>query len=720
MDDHLVILQIEPAIHPSNCVSPPPDMQTKSNSNAVTSKRLNSNSMANSSNITNNTASTNGELNVVSSASLVTAKAQQQAKSADLTQQLTTSSTASPHVITVVTPTSTSQPHGEQEFRLGTSECFSDLLLLPTNIQSLDSKLIHPLVPLAGQQVVLQVGSNNNAQYIALVQSDQTDSNGNAALSVTDEEQNSNFDELCSGSYSNGNTALTYYAAADAGFGNQGSANYFSSNSQVLGDGTYLVMEQGENHLSPNSLCAGNAKQQSNDSQAMQLADEDLKQLLLQQQRSISVQPQTVKWLLDNYESAEGVSLPRSALYTHYNEHCQEHRIEPVNAASFGKLIRSVFIGLRTRRLGTRGNSKYHYYGIRIKPGSTLAKNVDQICNSNSSGGNLSHGNQPPSKKPKTSNSFKANSNSNCTVAIASESAVVNSSQPVAPAPPPPSNTLSAATIEELKIYLGDPTTLLQSVWPEVPTISSNDSDSPNALLNRFAFCYRRHYEQVINAIGSLQFAQVEQLWTEFWQSTNRNDKEALSLEQLHQLTIPNLPVEDSGEEEPFNSLANWIVQTDYTLYNSLISSLLLPNLLKPIPQQLTLQIRNFAKNMVNWMKQSLTGYDATFVQLKCSAVSAFSHTLRRYTSLNHLSSAARSVLQNYMQVQQMISDLGKVDFRNLQEQANWGCDCEDTIVDQIENSFKSLLQEPQPSEKWPIWCEQIMELCLQVICGFG
>lgn len=573
----------------------------------------------------------------------------------------------------------------------------------------------------AGQQVVLQVGSNNNAQFIALVQSDQTDSNGNAALSVTDEEQNSNFDELCSGSYSNGNTALTYYAATDSTFGNQGSANYFSSNNQVLSDGTYLVMEQGENHLSPSSLCASNNKQQSNDSQAMQLADEDLKQLLLQQQRSISVQPQTVKWLLDNYESAEGVSLPRSALYTHYNEHCQENQIEPVNAASFGKLIRSVFIGLRTRRLGTRGNSKYHYYGIRIKPGSTLAKNVDQICNNNSSSSNLSHSNQPPIKKPKSSNSFKANSNnsSNCVVALGSDSTVANntgSQSATQPPPPPPGSALSAATIEELKIYLGDPTTLLQSVWPDVPTISSNDSDSPNALLNRFAFCYRRHYEQVINAIGNLQFNQVEQLWTDFWQSTNCNDKEALSLGQLHQLTIPNLPAEDSGEDESFNSLANWIVQTDYTLYNSLITSLLLPNLLKPIPQQLTQQIRNFAKNMVNWMKQSLAGFDATFVQLKCSAVSAFSHTLRRYTSLNHLSSAARSVLQNYMQVQQMISDLGKVDFRNLQEQANWGCDCEDAIVDQIENSFKSLLQEPQPSEKWPIWCEQIMELCLQVM----
>jgi len=100
-----------------------------------------------------------------------------------------------------------------------------------------------------------------------------------------------------------------------------------------------------------------------------------------------------VQWLIDNYETAEGVSLPRSTLYSHYLRHCTEHKLEPVNAASFGKLIRSVFLGLRTRRLGTRwhliakssswfallnsmlfyrGNSKYHYYGIRVKPTSML------------------------------------------------------------------------------------------------------------------------------------------------------------------------------------------------------------------------------------------------------------------------------------------------------------------------------------------------------------
>ena len=92
--------------------------------------------------------------------------------------------------------------------------------------------------------------------------------------------------------------------------------------------------------------------------------------------------------MLEHFETADGVSLPRSTLYNHYLRHCAANKIDAINAASFGKLIRSVFVGLKTRRLGTRytmhcdsisdhlitirGNSKYHYYGIRIKPDSPL------------------------------------------------------------------------------------------------------------------------------------------------------------------------------------------------------------------------------------------------------------------------------------------------------------------------------------------------------------
>lgn len=59
------------------------------------------------------------------------------------------------------------------------------------------------------------------------------------------------------------------------------------------------------------------------------------------------------------------------------------------------------------------------------------------------------------------------------------------------------------------------------------------------------------------------------------------------------------------------------------------------------------------------------------YYYLQLTAVSAFAQTLRRYTSLNHLAQAARAVLQNTSQINQMLTDLNRVDFHNVQEQVS-------------------------------------------------
>lgn len=122
-------------------------------------------------------------------------------------------------------------------------------------------------------------------------------------------------------------------------------------------------------------------------------------------------------------------------------------------------------------------------------------------------------------------------------------------------------------------------------------------------------------------------------------------------------------------------------------MYDVLIARVLLPNLLKNIPQMLTHQIRNFAKSIHEWMSTALIGYDGdalpligscgltmlsklfadNFIRAKVSAVNALSHMLRRYTSLNHLATAAFAVLTSPTQIAQMVEDLNKVDFKNVQ-----------------------------------------------------
>lgn len=57
-------------------------------------------------------------------------------------------------------------------------------------------------------------------------------------------------------------------------------------------------------------------------------------------------------------------SVPRNRVYTHYAQRCGNDRVDTLNPASFGKLVRIIFPGIQTRRLGQRGESKYHYVNL--------------------------------------------------------------------------------------------------------------------------------------------------------------------------------------------------------------------------------------------------------------------------------------------------------------------------------------------------------------------
>lgn len=71
-----------------------------------------------------------------------------------------------------------------------------------------------------------------------------------------------------------------------------------------------------------------------------------------------------------------------------------------------------------------------------------------------------------------------------------------------------------------------------------------------------------------------------------------------------------------------------------------------------------------------------MQGCPQEMMELKVCAVSSFAQTLRRYTSLNHLAQAARAVLQNSAQINQMLVDLNRVDFHNVQEQVSLSLIC--------------------------------------------
>ncbi|KAF7185381.1 Transcriptional regulator RFX1 [Pseudocercospora fuligena] len=60
-------------------------------------------------------------------------------------------------------------------------------------------------------------------------------------------------------------------------------------------------------------------------------------------------------------------SVPRNRVYSQYATRCGTERVVPLNPASFGKLVRVIFPGIQTRRLGVRGESKYHYVDLALE-----------------------------------------------------------------------------------------------------------------------------------------------------------------------------------------------------------------------------------------------------------------------------------------------------------------------------------------------------------------
>ncbi|XP_073817939.1 DNA-binding protein RFX2-like [Musca autumnalis] len=416
----------------------------------------------------------------------------------------------------------------------------------------------------------------------------------------------------------------------------------------------------------------------------------------------------TVKWLSQNYETAEGVSLPRSTLYSHYMQHCQECNIEPVNAASFGKLIRSVFAGLRTRRLGTRGNSKYHYYGIRIKSDSLLKNHEEEKSpNSQKMLQNAKH-------SAVVSSSMSQHHSSNHTSPGKLHSGHTSDSSPTSSSSTMSHNStkkiskkiiFKPETFATCSQLLGDGT----GAVPCFPLIDLDHTFPPEITIqdvDLFRLRYQEHCEKFLEAILNLEFNTIEYLWRDFWQQASEHhhlDK-YLSKRKWDFLCLST-------------TIQKFVQDIDYQFFQNMVD-VIIPDVLRSMPNALTQAIRNFASNMEIWLSDCMSGVPEQMIQIKTATVSAFCQTLRRYTSLNHLAQAAKAVLQNSAQISQMLKDLSRVDFHNVQEQAAWVCQCDPHIVQQFENDFKTTLQQKSSLEQWASWLQMVVDTALQEYQG--
>ena len=217
------------------------------------------------------------------------------------------------------------------------------------------------------------------------------------------------------------------------------------------------------------------------------------------------------------------------------------------------------------------------------------------------------------------------------------------------------------------------------------------------AQVNHFIEVYIATWVEAIHLTEQLRFKLFEEIWINFWQKSKDGK---LAQNQLFQIIS-------------FEQISKFIEHVDQLFYQAMID-ILMPNVLNPVSNsKYATTIRNFAKQVPPGMKKALVGAPPEFFSQKMASVRAFAHRLKRYTSIHHLAHAARAVLDQPKQIDQMYTDFCRIDVTSIQEQAGWVCECDPLLFQSIFNAFKSNLEMKRNLEGWADWMEAVVDQAL-------
>ncbi|XP_071839377.1 regulatory factor X 4-like isoform X2 [Apostichopus japonicus] len=371
----------------------------------------------------------------------------------------------------------------------------------------------------------------------------------------------------------------------------------------------------------------------------------------------------THKWLSSNYELSDGYSLPKSLIYNHYLGFCQQRDFTPVNTACFGKVIRHAFPQLTTRRLGSRGQSKYHYYGVKVR---TASVDIFGTSDAKQIGGPLSSGTterpSPLMRSVQNREAFKQQQLAG-----------------VLQYPPQIGSALIWAS-----------STLL----PEFPDASDLKDTSQVSVgqVNYLITSYRSHCIQVLETVLRGGLSDVGFLIEHFWQHLNESFRSMLG----------------------HVCLTDTIAVCDTHLYHTVVA-VLIPGAVQPLPSNLLRVIRNFACCYEEQVEKALRGLPQRIIDVKLSVAKQFVQMLHRKTTLAHLAQASRCILSTEGSLQQMRDDWEKrTEHDPVCAQVAWSsCDDwgmqKDFIINKLE-SYAKLLEDGHTVEDHIHWLEMLVK----------
>ncbi|KAJ3880319.1 hypothetical protein F5051DRAFT_348585 [Lentinula edodes] len=436
-------------------------------------------------------------------------------------------------------------------------------------------------------------------------------------------------------------------------------------------------------------------------------------------------------WLTANYAPYPDGNVPRQGLYFSYRRVCDQYGIPHINTATLGKAIRLCFPTIKTRRLGVRGNSKYHYCGIRPATSAEAEWLQDYIHKSNNHAGQpsinaarqaqdqseTSHRSEERSdededdadseglpsagvskrnsltlsgeaKQPVFSQDSSDKTPTAATLLSQAQSAhrLPGSFPPQAPIRRHPqadsSLTVSQSSPSSSVPYLASSQPVSVRQFPHFPSIEEavgSNSTSQHSIAAREVWgWFQDHLDLLLENVRLFRFDQFEINLRTFWSSLGGNHRE-----------IVHAP-----------AIAGLMAKADAIVYDEILE-ILRSQMLTPIPPGSLANLRQFANKMEKILLMALNDYGNTFVEPKVELGARFGHLVLRFLDIYQVTQALSTVLTNQKQLSEMRRSWQKVDFESVRNQSALVCNCRhEDLVQLLEVEFVSLMDSlPKSSE---------------------
>ncbi|KAH3671201.1 hypothetical protein WICMUC_004718 [Wickerhamomyces mucosus] len=405
-------------------------------------------------------------------------------------------------------------------------------------------------------------------------------------------------------------------------------------------------------------------------------------------------------WLLRSCDHHSSSVVPRNRIYTRYVNCCTENGLKPLSPASFGKLVRIIFPNLTTRRLGMRGQSKYHYCGLRLigddsnNVNSPSESNVNTPLHINNSVGGFESSylsgtpygsNSPASLQSQTSTPLISNTN---IVPDGNIGAINSFLKGKSSALKLKFQSDLIESINQRNNSLDDASLEIPSIRPYLQLAVDKDvSDNLYALYN--SYCS--------SIFESLRYMQLKKLF---------------NILATFESSLPSSVMKLYTSE----SVIQWIIDSDRVTYKSIIK--MLANLaLQEIPHHVLQQLKQVSITFPEKVSSSLTLLPTQLVLEKLALAKHFSQLIARLVRVAETAQSASRVLTHNLDRELMYEDWCKyvnVDKIALKELP---CDGENyrTAVEILQVKVPELLKREMLNEsvitEWGIYISKLPHL---------